>query len=245
MIWRQLLRIVHREVVFCQRIPIFRQCGWLFGNAKFKTITCARQSSVWTGGISKGGPTKTEDTAKGSNAKKDTSPKITLVSPDDKVSVVSLEEGHNIAKRRNLRLVKMVEYDTKTQRPVYRMMSVSEYNLEHKKDKASKAKTHKREKHITFSSRISDHDMQSKVKMIDKWLAKDHEVRVIIAGDSNDMSGAEEVYKALEGEMKERSRFLQKRQVNADIRFSIRTLPGNKHDAIQGTKGQLSPPEDS
>lgn len=50
-------------------------------------------------------------------------PKITLVGSDQSVSIVSLDEAQKISKRRDLKLVKIVDSDMKTQRPVYKCVS--------------------------------------------------------------------------------------------------------------------------
>lgn len=46
--------------------------------------------------------------------------KITLNGTDGSISITSLEEAQKIAKRRGLKLVKEMELDGKSQRPVYR-----------------------------------------------------------------------------------------------------------------------------
>lgn len=57
----------------------------------------------------------------GSGARKaKTSPKVTLIGQDESISIVNLEEATKISNRRNLKLVKVSDLDSKTQRPVYR-----------------------------------------------------------------------------------------------------------------------------
>lgn len=48
------------------------------------------------------------------------SPKITLISNDESVSIVSLDEANRLSKRRDLKLVKIIDLDIKTQRAVYK-----------------------------------------------------------------------------------------------------------------------------
>lgn len=66
--------------------------------------------------------------------------KITLISDLDKVEITNLKEAQKKALRRNLKLVKLVDLDTKTQRAVYRLMSGSDYfALESKQRETQKA----------------------------------------------------------------------------------------------------------
>lgn len=47
-------------------------------------------------------------------------PKITLLTPDSSTMIVTLEEAQKMSKRRDLKLTKVTNIDTKTQRPTYR-----------------------------------------------------------------------------------------------------------------------------
>jgi translation initiation factor IF-3 len=60
--------------------------------------------------------------AKAAEAKPKTtpSPKITLIAKDESVSIVSLVEAQKLAKRRDLKLVKILDLDTKTKRAIYK-----------------------------------------------------------------------------------------------------------------------------
>lgn len=46
--------------------------------------------------------------------------KVTLLSDGDKIEITNLKEAQKKALRRSLKLVKVVDLDSKTQRPVYR-----------------------------------------------------------------------------------------------------------------------------
>lgn len=123
-------------------------------------------------------------------------PKITLIQGNN-LTVTTLEEAQKLSKRRDLRLVKMLDLDTKTERPVYKLMTGAEYHAEDIKQrelkKAEKEKNKnalKGEKLVILSQNITEHDMGTNVKRILKWLTKPYEVRIIINGDSNNMSKA-------------------------------------------------------
>ena len=53
-------------------------------------------------------------------AKSFTDKKITLIQPNNVISVTSLEEAHKISKRRDMKLLKVQDMDNKSQRPVYK-----------------------------------------------------------------------------------------------------------------------------
>lgn len=128
------------------------------------------------------------------NRKNDTGPVITVIGTDNNPAVLSLSEAEKIAKRRDLKLVKIVDLDTKTQRPIYQLMTGAQYYKEDKKLRQEKAAKKeggfKGEKLLTLSHRITPHDLSSRLKNISKWLSKTYEVRIVIDGDSENMKNA-------------------------------------------------------
>jgi translation initiation factor IF-3 len=119
---------------------------------------------------------------------------ITLIGTDNSLAVVSLSEAEKIAKRRDLKLVKKTDIDTKTQRPVYQLLTGSQYYIEDKtqwQEKNGKKESGLRgDKLLTLSHRITSHDLSSRLKNIRKWLSKTYEVRIVINGDSENMKCA-------------------------------------------------------
>lgn len=117
-------------------------------------------------------------------------PKITLFQGND-ISVTTLEEAQKLSKRRDLKLVKIVDLDAKTQRPVYKLMTASEYNKEDVKQREEKKKSKegalKGEKLLLINSKIEKHDLDVNIKKIVKWIGKLYEVRVVINGDGSKM----------------------------------------------------------
>ncbi|KAL3266563.1 hypothetical protein HHI36_010729 [Cryptolaemus montrouzieri] len=98
--------------------------------------------------------------------KKKTSPipKITLISGSS-ISVTTLDEAQKISKRRDLKLVKIIDLDTKTQRPIYKLMTGSEYHQEDLKQREENKKQKnsnfiKGEKILLLNDTISDHDLE-------------------------------------------------------------------------------------
>lgn len=126
--------------------------------------------------------------------KSDSGPIITLIGTDNNPLVVSLSDAEKIAKRRDLKLIRIVDLDTKTQRPIYQLMTGAQYYTEDRKlrkeKSAKEASGFKGNKLVTLSHRITSHDLSSKVKNITKWLSKAYEVRVVINGDNDNMKCA-------------------------------------------------------
>ncbi|PNF39715.1 hypothetical protein B7P43_G05645 [Cryptotermes secundus] len=167
--------------------------------------------------------------------KSDSGPVITLIGTDNSPSVVSLSDAEKLAKRRDLKLVRIVDLDTKTQRPIYQLMTGPQYYSEDRKQRNEKSTKKesgiKGDKLLTLSHRITPHDLSSKLKNVTKWLSKTYEVRVVINGDSNNMKCAEQVYDMIAESMKTEGRIVQKRQKGGDLRFQILPLKEEKKES--------------
>lgn len=141
-----------------------------------------------------GGATQlnSQDSSETEVKKKKTSiiPKVTLFHGKE-MSVTTLEEAQKLAKRRDLKLIKIIDLDTKTQRPIYKLMTATEYHEEDIKQKEVKKKnkenTIKGEKLVFLNYNIANHDLEVNIKKIIKWVSKSLEVRVVINGDSSKM----------------------------------------------------------
>lgn len=178
-------------------------------------------------------------------------PKITLIAQDQSVSIVNLDEAQRISKRRDLKLVKIIDLDMKTQRPVYKLMTSAEYlneDLKRREEKKrSKAEaTIKGDKLLTISARITEHDLNSKIQNVVKWLRKSYEVRIVISGDG-DKAKQESVAAKIEQSTKEAGKIVQKRFRDNDLRFQI--IPEKEQEqpvaaAAAPTKNKQSTPTD-
>lgn len=120
-------------------------------------------------------------------------PKITLIQ-GSLVTITTLEEAQKLSKRRDLKLVKIVDVDTKTQRPTYQLMSGSEYHAEDIKQREERKKSKKNdmkgEKMIMLNYNIALHDLDTYINKMIKWIQKSYEVRVVINGDVGKMNKA-------------------------------------------------------
>lgn len=130
-------------------------------------------------------------------------PRITLISNDDKVTITTLEEAQKLSKRRDLKLVKIIDVDTKSQRPVYKLMTGAEYHAEDLKQREQRKQERlnsdalKGEKVVMLSSGIAEHDLKTQVNKVVKWLGKRYEVRFIINGDADKMDKAVSIFNIL------------------------------------------------
>lgn len=145
---------------------------------------------------------------------------ITLLSPEKDISVVTMDVASKLCERRGLKLVKIIDIDTKTQRPVYQMMTPNQFLKEEKKripntDEKNINKL-KGEKKVLINCHIGRSDLEFKVNHILKWLDKMHEVRVTVTGDTaNEI--ADEIIKMTQ----ECSRVVQKREKGDTIKFQL------------------------
>lgn len=121
--------------------------------------------------------------------KKPAIPKITLLSSGD-LMITTLEEAQKLSKRRDLKLVKITDFDAKMQRPIYQLMTSAEYRSEELKQREKrkldkKTASVKGSKLLSLNSNISEHDLNVKINMVAKWVSKRYEVNVAIARESS------------------------------------------------------------
>lgn len=74
---------------------------------------------------------------------------------------------------------------------------------------------------LNISNKIADHDLQSRLKHIEKWLAKQQKVIVVISGTVSDLATSEKIFKLMEEVSQGKGRIVQKRSKGSEIRFQI------------------------
>lgn len=90
------------------------------------------------------------------------------------------------------------------------------------KKEARKEQHIKSEKLLTLTSKITEHDLNSKIAKCVKWIEKLHEIRVSISGDDKDKQKTDKMIAAIEEGVKPvAGRILQKRTKDGIIKFSI------------------------
>lgn len=150
-------------------------------------------------------------------------PKITLLGPEKDLSVVTMDVASKMCERRGLKLVKIIDIDTKTQRPVYKMMTSKQFLKEDKihQNKNEKNNKLKGEKTALISCRIGRCDLESKVNNFRKWLIKLHEIRITVTGDT-----ANEIADEIINMTQDCSRVVQRREKGDSVKFHL--LPPKK-----------------
>ncbi|KAG7305712.1 hypothetical protein JYU34_009838 [Plutella xylostella] len=177
---------------------------------------------------------------------KNIAPRITLISPNNSVSITDLKNAQTLSTRRDLKLVKIQDVDAKTRRPVYKMMSSADYHNEElqkrkEKQESRQQATNKGEKLLTLSTRIGEHDLMTSVKKMLKLLEKQYEVRVVITGEGQESAASEKVYSLIEKNVKDSGKIVQKRTKGNTLRFQL--LP-SKVMSTQASDNGINDPSD-
>lgn len=150
-------------------------------------------------------------------------PKITLLGPEKDMSIVTIDVASKMCFRRGLKLVKIIDFDTKTQRPVYQMMTANQFLNKDTKPHQSKDKknpyTLKGEKTALINCRIGQSDLESKINNFHKWLSKMYEVRITITGDT-----ANEIADKIINLTQECSKMVQRREKGGSVKFQLLPL---------------------
>uniref|UniRef100_A0A1E1WSU5 Translation initiation factor 3 N-terminal domain-containing protein n=1 Tax=Pectinophora gossypiella TaxID=13191 RepID=A0A1E1WSU5_PECGO len=181
--------------------------------------------------------------------KKNFENRITLIAPDNSVSITDLKNAQNLSLRRELKLVKIQDVDSKTRRPVYKLMTNAEYHeeeLQKRKEKqvARQNALVKGEKLLTLSARIGQNDLMTGVKKMMKLLEKQYEVRVVIAGEGE--AGAqnlEKIYSIIESNIKAVGKVVQKRNKGNNLKFQL--LPSRDSSSQDSNKPSSNQDSDS
>ncbi|KAG6465235.1 hypothetical protein O3G_MSEX015018 [Manduca sexta] len=158
--------------------------------------------------------------------------RITLIGADNSVSITDLKSAQNLSLKRELKLVKIQDVDSKTRRPVYKLMNNAEYHAEElarRKEKQAVRQNSfiKREKFLTFSSRIGEHDLMTGVKKMIKLLEKQYEIKVVVAGEGEGTAKIEQISDVVEKNIKAIGKMVQKRNKGNNLKFQLVPLKQN------------------
>ncbi|KAG6458516.1 translation initiation factor IF-3, mitochondrial [Manduca sexta] len=158
--------------------------------------------------------------------------RITLIGADNSVSITDLKSAQNLSLKRELKLVKIQDVDSKTRRPVYKLMNNAEYHAEElarRKEKQAVRQNSfiKREKFLTFSSRIGEHDLMTGVKKMIKLLEKQYEIKVVVAGEGEGTAKIEQISDVVEKNIKAIGKMVQKRNKGNNLKFQLVPIKQN------------------
>lgn len=115
--------------------------------------------------------------------------KITLINPDESVTITGLEAAEKIAKRRNLKLIKMPHIGTRSDRDIYKLYNEADFVNEEQdtfSEKASESKTMRSTKLFPIRSKINDHDLEIKISNINRLLEKNYRIKLLVSCTAED-----------------------------------------------------------
>jgi len=173
-----------------------------------------------------------------------TVPKITLVSPDNSITVTVLEEAQRLAKRRNLTLVKVSDVEGKTQRAVYKLMNSTgilvgetEENTGSKSVDRTAQKSDRSPKLLYISAKITEHDLQTKMKNVMRLLTKGNKVKIAITLDG---ANGDHTQKTIEDAVKNNGTITRMPSKKTVILLLINPLPKNEDISVNKDKTDSS-----
>ena len=119
-------------------------------------------------------------------------------------------------------------------------MTAHDYLAEELKKREEKKKlkenqTIKGEKLLSVGHKITEHDLQTKIVMAQKWLRKSFEVRIVIQGNQDSKKMQEKIAEEIENATADLGKPVQKRMKEQDLRFQIIPLkkePGQETETI-------------
>lgn len=156
---------------------------------------------------------------------------VLLINTDDKVlGTKTKDEAILFAKKHDYHLVKLEDdkHAEAKKRKIYKVMTSQQMiEYEEKLAKGTAATStpgtakQRTVKHVIASSKITENDLNTKLKSIGKWLEKNCEIRVGITGSPDATKQLEAIYGKFETFLAGEARFLQKRITNGVLKFVI------------------------
>lgn len=156
---------------------------------------------------------------------------VLLINTDDKVlGTKTKDEAILFAKKHDYHLVKLEDdkHAEAKKRKIYKVMT-SQQMIEYEeklakataRNSAPGAAKQRTVKNVIATSKITENDLNTKLKSIAKWLEKNCEIRVGITGGPDSTKQLEAIYTKFETFLAGEARFLQKRINNGVLKFVI------------------------
>lgn len=144
---------------------------------------------------------------------------ITLVDSTDKVlGIKSKSDSVNLARKHRMMLEKVEVHKFGNTYPVFKLVSAADIVTRGEK----KGGTANRDiKKISISNRITDHDLEVKVKMVKRLLGKNCEIHVTVTGSPEETNSMEVVYKKFHKQLEKEARILDKRLQGSALKFIV------------------------
>ncbi|KZC07756.1 hypothetical protein WN55_08078 [Dufourea novaeangliae] len=111
-------------------------------------------------------------------------PKITLINLDQSKTIVLLEDAMKLAKRNNFHLIKLLYTDGSDEREVYKLCTHKEI-IANETERNDNVKNHESIKFKSFKvfsidTKITEYDLDVKLKNINKLLQKGHRIKLLL-----------------------------------------------------------------
>ncbi|KAK4324611.1 hypothetical protein Pmani_004754 [Petrolisthes manimaculis] len=171
----------------------------------------------------------------------DDSPVIILIDREEKLSTTTLMQAGKMAKRRDLKLVKIEDPTLNKTKDVYKLLTGKEYyeqEVKAKKNAKISQELKLVEKKIVFTSKIGPRDLTNKLQNIHKWLMKSYQIKVYLnsTGTKEDMDNT---FSTIEKEVAQLQGHIQQVKESANS-FKFYIVPTKVKEAKAG-----KPPENS
>lgn len=151
---------------------------------------------------------------------RETTELITLLDSSDKVlGIKAKAESEKLAKKHHMLLEKVEVHKFGNNYPVYKLVSGADIVKRDQREKA--ASTSRDLKKISVSNRITDHDLEVKVKLIKRLLARNCEIHVAVTGSAGETSSMEGVYTKISEHLEKEARVLEKRFKESALKFIV------------------------
>ncbi|KAG8185468.1 hypothetical protein JTE90_019727 [Oedothorax gibbosus] len=192
----------------------------------FKVIDCCRKLCYVRRNISILSVLRNEESIKKPKRKvSETVELVTLVDQNDKIlGLKPKPETEKLARKLNLSLQRVTDPKYGKMHAAYKLMSSSEI-MSHEKKKTN-AKTLKK---LPINNRITDHDLKTKTQTIRKWLERNCEVHVAIAGKNESDSLTKAVFQRIQEDLKDECRIIDVRNKEDALKFIV--IPPKKPSA--------------
>uniref|UniRef100_A0A023G5S6 Putative translation initiation factor-3 translation initiation factor-3 n=1 Tax=Amblyomma triste TaxID=251400 RepID=A0A023G5S6_AMBTT len=156
---------------------------------------------------------------------------VLLINTDDRIlGTKTKDEALAFAKKHDCHLVQVEDsrHAEAKKRKIYKIMTPQQmFDHEERQTNAAGAKRDSTAakqhlvKNVIASSKITENDLNTKLKGIKKWLDKKCEIRVGITGTPESTKQLELIYEKFENYLAGEARFLQKRITNGVLKFVI------------------------
>ncbi|CAL1265407.1 unnamed protein product [Larinioides sclopetarius] len=142
---------------------------------------------------------------------------VTLVDINDKIlGIKPKPETEKLARKLNLLLERVDDPKYGKIYPAYKLKTKDE--LLRAETKTSTARALKK---LPINCRISEHDLKTKVKTIQKWLTKNCEVHVAITGNQESAAAIKKAFQSMQELLKDVSRIIDVREKEDILKFIV------------------------